>query len=83
MSNLFYYIFIIAAMILAYFIVDKYLDIKSIKVKKIIRNATIAILILLIIFLIISLIYFFKSVTSIGPIWKNRSFILNKVYILV
>lgn len=68
MSNLFYYTFIITAMILAYFIVDKYLDIKSIKVKKIIRNATIAILILLIIFLIISLIYFFKSVTSIGPI---------------
>lgn len=68
MNNLLYFTFIIAVMILSYFVVDKYLDIKSIKTKRIIKNVTISLLIILIIILILSLIYFFKLFANIGPI---------------
>lgn len=68
MNNLFYFTFIIAVLILSYFVVDKYLDIKNLRVKRIIKNVTIVILILLVIALTISLIYFFKQVTNLGPI---------------
>lgn len=68
MNILFYLAFILAVMILSYFIVDKYLDIKNIKTKRIIRNIVIILVILLIIALVVSLIYFFKLFANIGPI---------------
>ncbi len=67
--NIFFYLtFMVAAFIISYFAVNKYLDIKSKKAKNIVNRIIVIIIVLGVIFLILSLIYSFKLMTRVGPI---------------
>ncbi len=67
--NIFFYLtFIVAALIISYFAVNKYLDIKNKKAKNMVNRIIVIIFVLGVIFLVLSLIYFFKLMTKVGPI---------------